>query len=163
MNRDFVPDWYLSRIGATQNSRGQFSRLFADLVKISAVIEQGPAIRFTWCDTEHRNMSSLPDQTTESAATLTVTSPPIHKASAPRATSESSASSTEFEFSTLASNNSILHPWQTLRAFSTKARELASAGFQATPTLFRLGNISRAIRKASCTGRKLPMPTKLRG
>src|SRR6266566_1988310 len=62
MNRDFVPDWYLSRIGATQNSRGQFSRLFADLVKISAVIEQGPAIRFTWCDTEHRNMSSLPDQ-----------------------------------------------------------------------------------------------------
>src|ERR1700694_4690319 len=54
-NRDHVSDGYLSRVGAMQNSRRQFSRLLADLVKISTVIEQGPAIRFTWSDTEHRN------------------------------------------------------------------------------------------------------------
>src|ERR1700675_3557566 len=40
MNRDFVRDGYLSRIGSIQNSRRQFSRLLADLVKVSAVIEQ---------------------------------------------------------------------------------------------------------------------------
>src|SRR6266700_1552578 len=95
-----------------------------------------------------------PTATTESAATLTVTSPPIHNVSAPRATSESSASSTELEFSTLASSNSIPHPWQTSRAFSTKARELASAGFQATPSFFRSGNIFRAIRNRNCLQRQ---------
>jgi len=30
MKRDFVGYWYLSRIGAVQNSGCQFSRLFAD-------------------------------------------------------------------------------------------------------------------------------------
>jgi len=62
MNRDFVRDGYLSWIGSAQNSRRQSSRLLADLVKISAVVEQRPAIRFTWRNTEHRNVSSAPDQ-----------------------------------------------------------------------------------------------------
>src|SRR6266700_631848 len=61
MNRHFVDDWYLSRISSTQNSRRQLSRLPADLVKISAVVEQRPAIRFTWRNTEHRDVSSAPD------------------------------------------------------------------------------------------------------
>src|SRR5438067_10379769 len=59
----------------------------------------------------------LPTKITESAATLTVTSPPIHNACAPRETSESSASSTEFEFSTLASSSSMPLPRQTSRIF----------------------------------------------
>src|SRR6266568_7328742 len=62
MNGDFVDDWYLSRISSTQNSRRQFPRLPADLVKISAVIEQRPAIRFTWSDAEHWDAGSPPDQ-----------------------------------------------------------------------------------------------------
>jgi hypothetical protein len=96
-------------------------------------------------------------------ATTTVTSPSTQMACAPREASESTASPTPALSSTLASNKVIPSCLHTSRALTKKARELGSEGFHGTPTSFNPGNISRAIRNASPTGTKLPIPTRLAG
>ena len=66
-------------------------------------------------------------------------SPPTQIASAPRPTSEATASRTAAEPSTFASSNSIPSSLQTVRATFVPASEFASDGFQATPTLASRG------------------------
>src|SRR5215813_4966385 len=58
---DFVLDGNLGRISSAQNSRRQISCLLANLVKVSAVIEERPTIRFAGSDAENRNARSAPD------------------------------------------------------------------------------------------------------
>ena len=86
-------------------------------------------------------------------------SPPIQIASAPRPTSEATASRTAAEPSTFASSSSIPSSLQTARASFVPASEFASDGFQATPTLASRGASRRAIRKPSATGCIVPRPT----
>ena len=76
---------------------------------------------------------------TESIEASTVTSPPIQIASAPRPMTEATASRTPAELSTFASSSSIPSSRQTVRAIFVHASELASDGFQATPTLRQPG------------------------
>ena len=71
---------------------------------------------------------------TASSDESTVLSPPIQIASAPRPTSEATASRTAAEPSTFASSSSIPSSLQTVRATLVQASEFASDGFQATPT-----------------------------
>src|SRR4029434_2686255 len=56
-----VGDGYLSRIRAPQNSRRQISRFRADLIEISTVIEERPAVRLTRRDAEYRNARPASD------------------------------------------------------------------------------------------------------
>ena len=81
---------------------------------------------------------------TESIAAITVLSPPIHSACASLVMSELIASATPDVLSTFASSSVIPMPDVTVRAFSTNTSEFDSAGFQATPTRWRLGSMRRA-------------------
>ena len=101
--------------------------------------------------------------TTDSSATSTVTSPPTHRACAPRATRELAASKTPDELSMLDSSRFIPNSWQALRAAFVKASEFDSAGFHATPTDCRPGKSRLARANALSTGIKLPMPTRCLG
>ena len=96
---------------------------------------------------------------TDSSEASTVTSPPIQIASAPRPMTEATASRTPAELSTFASSSSIPSSRQTVRAIFVHASELASDGFQATPTRASLGASCLAMRKASATGCIVPSPT----
>lgn len=98
-----------------------------------------------------------------SAAVITVTSPPIHNASAPRATSAPAASATPEELSTVDSISSMPISAHTLRASFTCASEFASAAFQTTPTFLSSGFISRAIWKAWGIGCIVPKPARCAG
>ena len=86
-------------------------------------------------------------------------SPPTQIASAPRATSEATASRTAAEPSTFASSSSIPSSVQMIRATFVPASEFASDGFQATPTLASRGASRRANRNVSTTGCNVPIPT----
>ena len=66
-------------------------------------------------------------------------SPPIQIASAPRPMTEATASRTPAELSTFASSSSIPSSRQMVRAILVHASELASDGFQATPTRASFG------------------------
>ena len=96
---------------------------------------------------------------TASSEESTVLSPPTQIASAPRPTSEATASRTAAEPSTFASSSSIPSSLQTVRAIFVPASEFASDGFQATPTLASSGASRRAIRNVSATGCIVPRPT----
>ena len=94
-----------------------------------------------------------------SVADIMTLSPPIHSACTPRAASEFTASSTPDVLSTLASRRVIPSSRHAARAISVKTTEFDSAGFQATPTVCRPGNIRFAILKLSMTGSSIPCPT----
>ena len=86
-------------------------------------------------------------------------SPGIQNACAPRAMTELTASTTADVLSTFASSSVIPNVRHVSRAAITNAREFASAGFHAVPTILRPGRDSFTSRNTSLTGRNVLWPT----